>query len=92
MLKIKDNIDLKELENRGFKSDGMSGYVRVFDDGDPIKKQCFVYVGTIINPIIMTIPRVLYILTPLSYSLMNDGNKYAVDDLILAGLVEEVGE
>ena len=93
MLKIKDNVDLKELEKYGFEKDfSGNGYTRLVDKEDKIKKQCFVYFSLIPNPIYMTVPKILYIATPLSMSLINKVNEYIVDDLIKADLVEKVEE
>lgn len=92
MLKIKDNVDLKELEKYEFIKDfSGNSYTRLVDKKDEIKKQCFVYFSLIPNPMYMTVPRLLYIATPLSMTLMNKSNEYIVDDLIKADLVEKVG-
>lgn len=45
MLKIKDNIDLKELEKFEFVyNQEINGYTRLVDKNDIIKKQCLVYI------------------------------------------------
>ena len=92
MLKIKDNIDLKELEKFGFEYNNMlNGYTRLVDKEDAIKKQCFVYVATGINSINFgTIPKIIYLCTPLSIGWLTEGTEWIVYDLIKADLVEEV--
>ena len=91
MLKVKDNVSLKELEKYGFiKHFSENSYTRLVDKEDTIKKQCFVYFSLIPNPMYMTVPKLLYIATPLSISLINDSNEYIVNDLIKDGLVEKV--
>ena len=93
MLKIKSEVDLKELEKYGFKEDfSGNSYIRLVGKEDKIKKQCFVYFSLMPNPTYMTIPKLLYIATPLSMSLINESNEYIVDDLIKADLVEKVEE
>ena len=93
MLRIKDNVDLKELEKYGFIKDfSGNSYTRLVDKEDRIKKQCFIYFSLIPNPIYMTVPKLLYIVTPLSMSLINESNEYIIDDLIKANLVEKVEE
>ena len=70
MLKIKDNVDLKELETFGFiYNQEINGYNRLVDKNDCIKKQCFVYIASGINSInIGLIPKVIYLCTPFSIS------------------------
>lgn len=93
MLKIKDNVDLKKLENFGFKYYAEIGaYTRLVDEKDTIKKQCFVSVVSKINSMnIGLIPKVIYLHTPFSTSTFEDtGFEYIIDDLIQAYLVENV--
>ena len=91
-LKMKDNVDLKELEKFGFIKDfSGNGYTRIIDKGE-ITKQCYIYFSLIPNPIYMTVPNLLYLGTPLSISLINESNMWAVDDLIKADLVEAVDD
>lgn len=93
MLKIKDNVDLKELENFGFKYYAeICAYVRLIDEKDTIKKQCFVSVVSKINSTnIGLIPKVIYLHTPFSISTFEDKSfEYIIDDLIQADLVEKV--
>ena len=47
MLKIRDGLDLKELEKYRFiYNSGINGYTRLVDEKDIIKKQCFVYIAS----------------------------------------------
>ena len=93
MLKIKDNVGLKELEKYGFIKDfSGNSYTRLVDKEDKIKKQCFVYFSLIPNSLYITIPKLLYVATPLSMALINESNEYIIDDLIKADLVEKVEE
>ena len=87
--KIKQDIDLKELKKFGFKKRlGHTGYMRIIDK-DEITKQCFVYVSEILNPSIEVLPRFIYICTPLSLSLVHNGNNWIIKDLIDAGLIDK---
>ena len=93
MLKIRDNVDLKELENFGFKYYAEIGaYIRLVDEKDTIKKQCFVSVVSKINSMnIGLIPKVIYLHTPFSVSTFEDTSfEYIIADIIQAGLVEKV--
>lgn len=89
MLKIKDGIDLKELEKFGFIKNGFN-YTRLVDENDPIKKQCLVIIPTISNLTNGLFARHIHIMTPLSITQIFDGCEYIVEDLIQAGLVEKV--
>lgn len=92
MLRIKDNVDLKELEKFGFKKGFHDGeYGRIIKK-DEITSQCLVYISKTINPITATIPKFLYIATPLSITPVNKNNTWVIDDLIKADLVEKVEE
>lgn len=93
MLKIKDNIDLKELEKFEFVyNQEINGYTRLVDKNDAIKKQCFVYIASGINSInIGVILKVIYLCTPIGMSkLEGEGFEYIINDLIKADLVEKV--
>lgn len=93
MRKIKDNIDLKELEKFEFVyNQEINGYTRLVDKNDAIKKQCFVYIASGINSInIGVIPKVIYLCTPIGMSeLEGEGFEYIINDLIKADLVEKV--
>lgn len=93
MYKIREDVELNVLEKYGFIKDfSGNSYTRLVDKEDKIKKQCFVYFSLIPNPMYMVVPKLLYIATPLSTSLMNESNKYVVDDLIKADLVVKVEE
>ena len=95
MLKIKDNVDLKELEKFEFVyNQEINGYTRLVDKNDVIKKQCFVYIASEINSInIGAIPKVIYLCTPIGMSeLKVEGFEYIINDLIKADLVDKVGE
>ena len=82
MLKIKDNVDLKELENYGFEENWLYGFSKIVCEGR--RGQCFILI--IQNREI------------LGYSEGADGDgeeSYLDDtiyDLIKADLVEKVGE
>lgn len=93
MLKIKDNVDLKELEKYGFiYNQETNGYTRLVDEKDTIKKQCFVYIASGINSMnIGVIPKIIYLCTPICMKeLKGEGFEYIIDDLIKDGLVEKV--
>ena len=95
MLKIKDNVDLKELEKFGFRyNEETCAYTRLVDKNNIIKKQCFVSVVSKINSInIGLIPKVIYLCTPFSISTFEENSfEYIIDDLIKSGLVEKVDE
>lgn len=95
MLKIRDEVDLKELEKYGFVyNQEINGYTRLVDKNDVIKKQCFVYIASGINSInIGVIPKVIYLCTPIGMSeLEGECFEYIINDLIKDGLVEKVEE
>ena len=77
MLKIKDNVDLKELEKFGFnnKYNNVSNYEKVVDYGITIWVENNHYIG---------------IENSMSYFFDNDIVKPYIQDLIQAGLVEKV--
>lgn len=94
MLKIKDNVDLKELEMFEFiYNQEVNGYTRLVDKNDAIKKQCFVYIASGVNSInIGFIPKVIYLCTPFGMKeLEGKSFEYIIEDLIKADLVEMVG-
>lgn len=95
MLKIKDDVDLKKLEKFGFEYNVETcAYSRLVDETDSIKKQCFVSVVNKINSInIGLIPKVIYLCTPFSISILEGASlEYIIADLIKDGLVEKVDE
>lgn len=77
LLKIKDNVDLKELEKFGFnnKYNNVSNYEKVIDYGITIWVENNHYIG---------------IENSMSYFYDNDIVKPYIQDLIQAGIVEEV--
>lgn len=93
MYKVKDDIDLKELEKFGFKKDySGNGYTRILDENDNLKRLCFVYFCSIPNPIYPTIPKILHICTPMSIDVIDDNLEYLVKDLIDNNIIEKVEE
>ena len=93
MLKIKNNVDLKELEKYGFEYNvEICSYNRLVDEKDSIKKQCFVSVVSKINSVnIGLIPKVIYLCTPFSISILEgESFEYIIADLIKSDLVEKV--
>lgn len=94
MLKIKDNVGLKELEKYGFiYNSGINGYTRLVDKKDIIKKQCFVYIASGINSLnIGVISKIIYLCTPIGMKELEKGFEYIIDDLIKADLVVKVSE
>ena len=92
--RIKDNVGLKKLKKFGFIESGSgNGYIRRIEQ-DEITKQCAVCVYFEENPTYNIQPRFLYILTPLSVSLVNENNNWVINDLIWSGIIEmlEVNE
>ena len=93
MYKVKDDIDLKELENFGFKKDySGNGYTRLLDENDNLKKLCFVYCSSVCNLLYSTIPKILYICTPMSIEVINDNLEYLIKDLIDNNIIEKVSD
>ncbi len=81
MLKIKDNVDLKELEKLGFKK-------VTYINGDIYEFTRHRYNHNIRNVIVSTTDRILH------YNIMSVHNELddIVFDLIKANMVEKVGE
>ena len=94
MLRIKDNLDLKELKKYKFiYNSGINGYTRLVDEKNIIKKQCFVYIASGINSLnIGVIPKIIYLCTPIGVKELEEGFEYIIDDLIKADLVVKVSE
>lgn len=90
MYKIKDDVDLRELEKYEFiPKANHNNFLRMIEkDGEATP--CFVYISTNIDPIVPTIPRCIYVGTPLSFSQMTESTAWAIEDLLEAGLVERV--
>lgn len=87
MLKIKDNIQLKELEKFGFKIDyecgGFANYIRFIDDEDEDGKQIMLRVFSDTKEIIVHAEPVEDFVF---------GNLTTLFDIIQAGLVEKVSD
>lgn len=95
MLKIKDNVDLKELEKFGFEyNPDTYSYFRILDKNDSVLCQCFISIITKITTINLGfLPKSFYLCTPLSATLIDEENfSDDIKDLIQAGLVEKVVE
>ena len=89
MYKIKNNVPLDILKEYGFVEN--NGYMRIIEK-DNITKQCFVFVDDAINFNlgILNVPRALYLCTPLSVVAISENNKWVINDLLNANLIEEL--
>lgn len=84
MLKIKDNVDLKELEKFGFKQ-GLEGCYVYAKNGSPLYNR--IKVDYYSRKLRHCFPYLMY---EEDYTKIE--NQQIVKDLISAGLVEKVGE
>lgn len=84
MLKIKDEIDLKELEKFGFKKANKYAYGYYFKDFDDYFRVA------ICKPIYEHNDREIFIDTPCELYEVIDDYTHLIFDLIQAGLVEKV--
>ena len=87
MLKIKDNVDLKELESFGFK------YTGNYNRGDRWEREMYITVnGVRLDGIIVTFLREISYLAPYRKDIEYPNIEIFIKDLIQAGLVEKVEE
>ena len=85
MLKIKDNVDLKELESFGFK------YTGNYNRGDRWEREMYIIVnGKDLGGIIVTEYRKVGFIHPYIKGIEYPEIEPYVEDLIQAGLVEKV--
>ena len=87
MLKIKDDVDLKELEKFGFK------YTGNYNRGDCWEREMYITVnGVRLDGIIVTFSREISFLAPYRTDIKYPDIEIFIRDLIQAGLVEKAKE
>ena len=90
MFKIKDNVELSNLEKAGFKKDYTgNAYVKIIDNNKQGSK-CFIYWCLIPNPTYATIPRVLYICNPFGIHALKKEEIFLIEDLQIINYIEEI--